>query len=63
MTDKQGYSSVGGLVMARAQKRPAEDNQEGDQALNAIGLERRALEAIRVHQSELPTPENPAALR
>jgi hypothetical protein len=47
MTEKRGYSSVGALVMARAQKRLAEDSQDGELALNAISLERRALEAIK----------------
>jgi hypothetical protein len=43
--------------MARAQKRLAEDNQDGELALNAISLERRALEAIKAGKSELDPPE------
>jgi hypothetical protein len=51
---KSGYSSVGALVMARAQKRLAEEYDDADLALNAIKLERRALEAIKLHLPELP---------
>jgi hypothetical protein len=58
MTVRRGYSSVGALVMARAQK--AEESDDVDLALHAIKLERRALEAIKLHLSELPEIEKPA---
>jgi hypothetical protein len=51
---------VGALVMARAQKRLAEDTDDADLALHAIKLERRALEAFKLHLSELPEVEKPA---
>jgi hypothetical protein len=54
---KPGYPSVGALVMARAQKRLAEDCDDADLALHAIKLERRALEAIMLHLSVLPEVE------
>jgi hypothetical protein len=47
--------------MARAQKQVAEEYDDADLALNAIKLERRALEAIKQRQPELPMPEKPAA--
>jgi hypothetical protein len=56
MTEKPGFSSVAALVMERAQKQLAEENDGPDLALNAIKLERRALEAIKLGQSELPFP-------
>ncbi len=58
MTVKRGASSVAALVMARAQKRLAEEYDDADLALNAIKLERRALEAIKLDKPELdpPTP-------
>jgi hypothetical protein len=46
--------------MARAQKRLAEEYDDADLALNAIKLERRALEAIELNLSELPEVEKPA---
>jgi hypothetical protein len=55
---KQGYSSVGALVMARAQKRLAEKTDNADLALHAVKLERRALVAIALHLSVLPTAED-----
>jgi hypothetical protein len=39
MTEKRGYSSVAALVMARAQKRLAAENDDADLALHAIKLE------------------------
>jgi hypothetical protein len=51
---------VGALVMARAQRRLAEESDDVDLALHAIKLERRALEAIKLHLSELPEVEKPA---
>lgn len=42
--------------MARTQKQLAEENDGPDLALNAFKLERRALEAIKLGQSELPFP-------
>ena len=47
-------------MMARAQRRLAEEYDDGDLALNAIRLELRALEAIKLHLSELPEVEKPA---
>ena len=44
------------MVMARTQKQLAEENDGPDLALNAFKLERRALEAIKLGQSELPFP-------
>jgi hypothetical protein len=55
-----GLSQRGALVMARAQKRLAEDTDDADLALHAIKLERRALEAFKLHLSELPEVEKPA---
>jgi hypothetical protein len=60
MTEKQGFSSVAALVMARAQKRLAEEYDDADLALNAIKLERRALEAIKLGLPELPEVEKSA---
>src|SRR4051794_27972998 len=53
MTEKQGYSSVAALVMARAQRQLAEKYQDGELATNAQELEKRALGAIKLGQSEL----------
>jgi hypothetical protein len=60
MTVRRGYSSVGALVMARALQRLAAENDDADLALHAIKLERRALEAIKLHLSELPEVEKAA---
>jgi hypothetical protein len=57
MTGKRGTSSVAALVMARAQKQLAEKYKDADLALNAIKLERRALEAIKLGLPELPKAE------
>jgi hypothetical protein len=53
-------SSVAALVMARAQKQLAEEYDDADLALNAIRLERPALEAIELHLPELRDAEKPA---
>jgi hypothetical protein len=45
--------------MARAQKQPAEKYDDADLALNAIKLERRATEAIKLGLPELPEVEKP----
>jgi hypothetical protein len=57
MTAKRGSSSVGALVMARAQKQLGDEHDDADLALTAIRLERRATEAIKLHLSELPELE------
>jgi hypothetical protein len=54
MREIRGFSSVAALVMARAQKRLAEEYDDADLALNAIKLERRALDAIEQHLPVLP---------
>jgi hypothetical protein len=59
MTQKRGFSSVAALVMARAQKRLAAEYDYADMALNAIKLERRALEAIELGLPELPAVKSP----
>ena len=46
--------------MARAQKALAKEYDDADLAFNAIKLERRAMEATKLGQSELPIPEKPA---
>ena len=48
--------------MARAQMQLAKEYDDADLALNAIKLERRALEAIKAGQSELDPPKKPTAL-
>jgi len=60
MAEKRGFSSVAALVMARAQKQLAEKYDDADLAINAIRLERRAMEAIELGLPELPTVEKPA---
>jgi hypothetical protein len=61
MTEKRGCSSVAALVMARAQEQLAEQYEDADLALNAIKLERRATEAIKLGLPELPEADKPAA--
>jgi len=46
--------------MARAQEQLAQENQDADLALNAISLERRAMEGLRQGLPELPKVEKPA---
>jgi hypothetical protein len=56
-------TSTGKLLalMARIQKRQAEKYDDGDLALNAIELQWRALEPIKLHlPEELPEVEKPA---
>jgi hypothetical protein len=54
MTEKPGFSSVAALVMARAQKQLAEENDAPDLALNAIwngGRWKRSSSASRNYRS------------
>jgi hypothetical protein len=53
------HSSIGGLVMARAQKRLAADKGDADLLAHAIDLERDALEAIRLGLSALSEERKP----
>jgi hypothetical protein len=59
MAERPRTSSVAMLVMARAQKQLAEEYDDADLTLNAIELERRALEAIERHLPGLPAVEKP----
>jgi hypothetical protein len=59
MTARGGFPSVAALVMTRAQKRLAAENDDADLALNGIKLERRAMEAIGAGKSELDPKELP----
>jgi hypothetical protein len=59
MTAKRGVASLAALVMARAQKRLAEEYDDADLALKAIKLERRSTEAIKAGKSELPAAGKP----
>jgi hypothetical protein len=58
MTDKPAFSSAAALVMAQAQKQLADKYDDADLALNAIKLERRAQEAIKLHLPELPVEKS-----
>jgi hypothetical protein len=49
----RGSFELAALMMARAQKRLAEENDDADFALHAFKLERRALEAIALGLSVL----------
>jgi hypothetical protein len=49
----RGSFELAALMMARAQKRLAEENDDADLALHAFKLERRALEAIALGLSVL----------
>jgi hypothetical protein len=54
MAEKHGDPSVAALVMARAQKRLAGENDDADLALHAINKERLATEAIKLSLLDLP---------
>jgi hypothetical protein len=49
-----GYSSVGALVMAQAQKPTAKDFDDAALAVHASYLKHKALQAIKLGLSELP---------
>ena len=59
---KPGYPSVAALVMARTMQRFAAANPDHDPDMmaDATELERRALEAIKLHLPELVDEEKPA---
>lgn len=53
-------SSVAALVMARTAQRVAADRGDPEMMADAKEYENRALEAIKLHLSELPEVEKPA---
>jgi hypothetical protein len=63
MIERRGTSSVAALVMARTMQRVAKDRDDPEMLADAVEYESRALAAIKLHLSELPEVEKPAAFQ